>query len=86
VPICRQLNVTGLSIDALFATPDGRLALLEVKLWRNPEARREVIGQVLDYAERLTRWNYETLDAAVPAARRLRLDDESQPIYPPGFL
>ncbi len=86
MPICRQLNVTGLSIDALFATPDGRLALLEVKLWRNPEARREVIGQVLDYAERLTRWNYETLDAAVPAARRLRLDDESQPIYPPGFL
>ena len=31
VPICRQLNVTGLSIDALFATPGGRLALLEGK-------------------------------------------------------
>jgi hypothetical protein len=34
-------------------------------LWRNPEARRRVIGQVIDYAQSLGRWNYEALDAAV---------------------
>ena len=29
--------------------------LIECKLWRNPEARREVVGQILDYAKVLTR-------------------------------
>ncbi len=33
--------------------------LVEAKLWRNPEARRKVIGQILDYAKELSRWNYE---------------------------
>jgi hypothetical protein len=43
---------------------------VEAKLWRNPEARRKVIGQILDYAKELSRWNYETLDAAVRRTRR----------------
>ena len=50
--------------------PRGRLVVLEAKLWRNPEARRKVIGQILDYAKELSHWTYETLDAAVRAARR----------------
>lgn len=45
-----------LSIDVLFAEVDQetesfrRLVLIEDKLFRNPEARREVLGQILDYA------------------------------------
>ena len=31
-----------MSVNAL-----GRLILAEFKLWRNPQARREVIGQIL---------------------------------------
>ena len=44
--------------------------ILEAKLWRNPEARRKVIGQILDYAKELSRFDYDDLDAAVRAARR----------------
>jgi hypothetical protein len=51
-------------------TADGGLVLVEAKLWRNPEARRQVVGQVLDYAKELARWSYEELQTAVRLARR----------------
>lgn len=71
VPICTELATPSDGhIDILFVTPHGRLAVVEVKLWRNPQARREVIGQILEYAKDMSRWNYEGLDAAVRASRR----------------
>ena len=70
IPICRELLTPAGPIDVLYATREGRIAVLEAKLWRNPEARRKVIGQILDYAKELSHWTYETLDAAVLAARR----------------
>jgi hypothetical protein len=51
IPLCMELDTNAGPIDAVFVTPSGRLALLETTLWRNPEARREVIGQILDYAK-----------------------------------
>jgi hypothetical protein len=53
----------------LFVNPNGLLTLVECKLWRNPEARREVVGQTLDYAKELNRWSYEDLDAAIKKHR-----------------
>jgi hypothetical protein len=38
------------------------------KLWRNAQARREVIGQILDYAKDLSLWSYEDLEAAIMKA------------------
>lgn len=70
IPICREMLTPAGPIDVLYATREGRIAVLEAKLWRNPEARRKVIGQILDYAKELSHWTYETLDAAVRAARR----------------
>ena len=70
IPICREMLTPAGPIDVLYATREGRLAVLEAKLWRNPEARRKVIGQILDYAKELSHWTYEKLDAAVLAARR----------------
>jgi hypothetical protein len=70
IPICREMLTPAGPLDVLYATRQGRLAVLEAKLWRNPEARRKVIGQILDYAKELSHWTYETLDAAVRAARR----------------
>lgn len=61
VPICLELNTPAGPMDALFVTPTGRLVLLEAKLWRNPEARRKVVAQVLDYAKELSHWSYEDL-------------------------
>lgn len=37
------------SIDNLFLTDDGHFAVVEMKLWRNPEAVREVVGQIFQY-------------------------------------
>ena len=65
VPVCMELNTPAGPIDALYATPQGRLVVLETKLWRNPEARRTVVGQVLDYAKELSRWTYEDIQGAV---------------------
>lgn len=52
VPICTELQTPSGFVDNLFVTPTGNLALIECKLWRNPEARREVVGQIIDYCER----------------------------------
>ena len=65
VPICMELRTPAGAIDVLYATPQGKLVVLEAKLWRNPEARRKVVGQVLDYAKELGRWTYEDLQREV---------------------
>ena len=70
-----KMNTSAGAIDVLYVTPNGRLVLLVAKLWRNPESRRKVIGQILDYAKELSKWKYETLDAAVRAARRAESRD-----------
>jgi hypothetical protein len=69
VPVCRELRTTAGPIDALFVNRQGALVLVECKLWRNPEARREVVGQILDYAKELARWRYEDLQREVSRAR-----------------
>ena len=68
VPVCRELYTRAGYLDALYANPSGRLVLAEFKLWRNPEARREVIRQILDYAKELASWNYEKLQSSVSQA------------------
>lgn len=65
VPICKELNTLAGPIDALYITPEGRIIILEAKLWRNPEARRKVVGQILDYAKELCRWDYEDLQREI---------------------
>lgn len=65
VPVCTELKTQSGYIDALFVNPLGRIVLVEFKLWRNPEARREVIGQILDYAKDLASWSYEDLQTKV---------------------
>ena len=64
IPICRELATPAGPIDILYATRSGRIAVLEAKLWRNPEARRKVICQILDYAKELSHWTYETASSA----------------------
>ena len=68
VPVCTELPLPSGFADNLLITPDGGLVIVEAKLWRNPEARREVVGQVLDYAKDLERLDYSGLQAAVRTA------------------
>ena len=42
---------------------------MECKLWKNPEARREVIGQILDYAKELAGMSYEEFERIALASQ-----------------
>lgn len=69
VPICMELSTPAGSIDNFMVTASGLPVLVECKLWRNPEGRREVVGQILDYSKELTRWSSSDLQRE--AGRRL---------------
>jgi len=76
IPICVELPVRSGSMDNLFVTPAGDIALVECKLWRNPEARREVVAQIIDYATEISTWTYETLQDAIRRTKPLDESDE----------
>ena len=65
VPICKQLSTKVGPLDVLYVTREGRIVIAEAKLWRNPEARRKVIGQILDYASEMSCWTYNDLNREV---------------------
>ncbi len=66
-----ELPVSSGFLDNLLVTPAGDLALVECKLWRNPEARREVVGQIIDYASEIAKWTYERLQEAIRRTKAL---------------
>lgn len=70
IPLCAELRCDAGRIDAVFINASGRLTLVECKLWRNPEARREVVAQTLDYASALSNWTYSDLQREVRVARK----------------
>ena len=51
-------------IDILGVTPSGIITLVEVKLKRNGQSRREVLAQIIDYISILSDYSYYELDAA----------------------
>lgn len=69
--VARELNIPGVGfVDVVLADERGRLIVVECKLWRNPQARREVVGQILDYARELSRYAYEDLQRQISVATR----------------
>lgn len=69
IPVCRELRTAVGPLDLLFVNEEGLLTIVECKLWRNPEARRSVVGQILDYAQELHRFDFDELDRRVRQAR-----------------
>ena len=69
IPLCTELPTAAGRIDNVFINPQGRLTLVECKLWNNVEARRKVVAQILDYAKRLGRWTATDLAAKVAGRR-----------------
>lgn len=66
--VAKELHLPGSgTLDLLLVGEHGRLVVVECKLWRNPQARREVVGQILDYASALRGYAYEDLQSAVSA-------------------
>ena len=77
VPVCTELNTPVGPLDVFMATPSGQIVIIETKLWRNPEARRVVVAQILDYAKELSKWSYEDLQREV----NRRLDTSGNRLY-----
>jgi hypothetical protein len=69
IPVARELPLRSGALDNLYFTLNGYPVLVEVKLWKNHEARRKVVAQILEYAKDFTDLKYETLNAAI---RKLR--------------
>ncbi len=68
IPLCKELRTEAGPLDIAFINQSGQLTLVECKLWRNPEARRKVVAQVLDYARAISNWSYADLQRQVSAA------------------
>lgn len=58
-------------IDNLYLTPSGDIVLVETKLWRNSQMRREVVAQALDYVAALSRMGYDAFEAAVARGQQV---------------
>lgn len=71
IPVCRELSLPKVGgsvyVDLFGVTPAGRPVLIECKLWRNPQARREVIAQILEYSALLRGQSYADLTARLKA-------------------
>lgn len=70
ISVCKELPTPAGYLDNLWITPWGGLVLGEAKLVRNPQARREVVAQALDYARAVADWAFDDLEAAVRVALR----------------
>lgn len=69
--VTTELAIPGVGfVDVLLVDEAGRLVVVECKLWRNPQARREVVGQILDYARELSRFGYEDLQRQISIATK----------------
>ncbi len=65
IPVAKEVSCGSQGfIDNLFVTADGGIAFVETKLWRNPEARRAVVAQTLDYASALAKMSYSDFESA----------------------
>jgi hypothetical protein len=86
IPICRELTIpkTGgasVYLDLFGVTPEGKLVLIECKLWRNPQARREVVAQALEYASLLRNWSYSDLSVRLQNMLGTQSDNPLFDIY-----
>lgn len=75
IPLCCELPLVfsgdkSGALDNLFTTTEGGLVFVETKLWRNPEARRSVVAQAMEYAAAIFGMNYSELELAVIKARK----------------
>jgi hypothetical protein len=75
VATIREFNLPVGYIDLLAFTAQGDIAIIECKQAKNTQAKREVIGQILDYAAHLWEMTYEDLDDKVQLLKSMSLAD-----------
>ena len=58
--VCREFNTDSGPIDnVIINSKDGSITLVECKLAKNPEVRRKIIGQIIDYAASISKLSFE---------------------------
>ena len=72
--IGREIPTTNGRIDNLYVTPNGYLVIVETKLWHNPDARRAVVGQILEYAKSVKNWTYDDVNNAYKKYHKTKTD------------
>lgn len=75
VAAVREINLPVGYIDILAFTARGDIAIIECKLAKNTQAKREVIGQILDYAAHVWGMSYEELDQIIQTKENRSLAD-----------
>ena len=65
IAVGQEISCNHGRIDNLYVTPAGDIILVETKLWKNTEARREVVAQALDYVAAISRMDFPTFEAMV---------------------
>lgn len=82
IVIGREVPLEGGRADLLAIEPGGRLALIEVELARNAEARRAVVAQVLAYAVYLQGLDVSSLEHEIlgPYLRQLNCDSLAEAV------
>lgn len=79
-------------IDNLYLTPSGDIVLVETKLWRNNQMRREVVAQALDYVAALSAMSFDAFEAAIargqkgPAKLHDLVRDHPEALDEPDFI
>lgn len=58
--VCREFNTNSGPVDlVVINSKDGGVTLVECKLARNPEVRRKIVGQIIDYAASLSKMTFD---------------------------
>lgn len=70
VSICEELYTESGPCDLVYLNDQGFMTIAECKLWRNPEARRKAVGQILDYAKDIAKWDYRKFELECLKARK----------------
>jgi len=70
-----ELPTAAGALDNLWITPEGGIVLGECKLFRNPEARRQVIVQALDYARAIAGPPLRGIRGSGAQGPRVHVDD-----------
>ena len=78
LPIGWEVSLASGSIDVLYLDASGLLTIAETKLKRNPQWKREVLGQIIEYAASLCEWTVEDVEAQ---AHRFLNSEQAAPAY-----
>ena len=84
--IGREVGAGPGSVDLLFIDKDGLLTVVETKLAKNPEARRTVIGQIIEYASYISQWTTDDVYRIANEHLKSNLDEVMENISGGHFL